>query len=682
MINKRQLSTEELREKFLYLTQTEQKAPLNESVITSNKTSKLLKYEKMSDGKVYGIVQEGQKFYVKVCSLPKSNVLNVSDFAYLGGSSTAERLYERFDSYNKALNRFNGKKIALNETFGRLNESTDLDEESDKDVVDADSDSKRRSIKVTFDNGDIIHTEINGTEDSIKKYYIGKTFNLGSGADGEDEDRMTKGVKVEFLDESDKGEVNEEIPLNKDVDAKKSEVIVPKPEETTTPVETPSEPISEPAPEAPVEDKPATDVPAETTEPEPVDNTDLADYNPENPTSAEPVTSDAAPESTDAPAADNGNAETGDSTDSGSEDTVSEIQSLLGKLGAEFRKLPEVDATTAKSAINNIISSTKSGIEKLDDKDKEDIKKRIDKNGEKMDEEVESTEDELDAETINEIKELCGVENQLNESVNIISKDRAQEIASNWHGGQRSALYSFSSSKKYVDSKYDDYIDEINSNKPTNSKDKKELSDLKKFFTYKHNENKESDAEKQLNEAIKTPYGRFIVKKLIKEELTRYQSDDINENDDKKEVEGGYYRFNPSTKTYQTTMVNKNGEPYPGEEFSKEDDAVEHLRGSKVQESKYQKYLNSKKTNLDELKTNNPTPDIQKQFDDEENEGLPTEIIELYKKGLDLVRTYKNSKKEHYYPMIIEIVRKLRNAGHTDKAKKLLQMANQAIPKA
>lgn len=649
MINKRQLSTEELREKFLYLTQTESKSNLNESVVTSNKTSKLLKYETMADGKVYGIVQEGQKFFVKVCSMPKNDVLNVSDFAYIGGSFGTDRIYERFESYNKALNRLNGKRISLNETFGRLNESKDkddLDEDEKGDVVNADKDSKKRSIKVTFDNGDTINTEINGTEETIKKYYIGKTFNLGT----DEDEKKTKAVKVEFLGEVNEGEVNEEIPLNKDVDAKKGETIVPAPDETTpAPVETPvAEPKAE-VPAAPVSTE--TPAPADATEPEAVDNTDIADYNPENPTPTEtPAPSaDASTDATatDAPADNAGDTST-DSNTGDSEDTVSEIQSLLGKLGAEFRKLPEVDATTAKSAINNIISSTKSGIEKLDDKDKEEIKKRIDKNGEKIDEETEK---------------------QLNEMVKtpygkfLVKKLIKEEF------------------EKYSENDSDEICEECNE-EVESTDDELDVDTINEITELCGIDSKE--VEEKLNEAIKTPYGKYLVKKLIKEEMDRYQSDDIvAENDDKKEVEGGYYRFNPSTKTFQTTMVNKENEPYPGEEFDKEDDAINHLKNSvteTVQESKYQKYLAAKNSKLSESDDSNP--DIEVEYKKEEYKNLPEEIVELIKKGDELVRIYKNSKKEHYYPMIIKIVKKLRDLGHNDKAKVLLQKANQAVPKA
>ena len=51
--------------------------------------------------------------------------------------------------------------------------------------------------KVTFDNGEVITTCINGTDEEIKSYYMGKTFNLGR-----EEDDMHKVVKVEVIRES------------------------------------------------------------------------------------------------------------------------------------------------------------------------------------------------------------------------------------------------------------------------------------------------------------------------------------------------------------------------------------------------------------------------------------------------------------------------------------------------
>lgn len=53
----------------------------------------------------------------------------------------------------------------------------------------------RRIARVWFSNGDTLLTEINGTECSIRQYYIGQSFNLGNGED----DNLVLGRGVEFL---------------------------------------------------------------------------------------------------------------------------------------------------------------------------------------------------------------------------------------------------------------------------------------------------------------------------------------------------------------------------------------------------------------------------------------------------------------------------------------------------
>ena len=69
----------------------------------------------------------------------------------------------------------------------------------------------------------------------------------------------------------------------------------------------------------------------------------------------------------------------------------------------------------------------------------------------------------------------------------ILSKDSAQKICSEWHDGGSSALYSFASTKQYIDNKYNDYIQEINESlKLSDKSGVKELNALKKFFDYLH----------------------------------------------------------------------------------------------------------------------------------------------------------------------------------------------------
>jgi hypothetical protein len=68
----------------------------------------------------------------------------------------------------------------------------------------------------------------------------------------------------------------------------------------------------------------------------------------------------------------------------------------------------------------------------------------------------------------------------------IISKNRAMQICSHWHGGQWSALYSFASSKQYRDEWYGDYLKEIENCMAVKQKEALELKSLKRFFDYKH----------------------------------------------------------------------------------------------------------------------------------------------------------------------------------------------------
>ena len=51
-----------------------------------------------------------------------------------------------------------------------------------------------RTVKVTFGNGDSLTTCINGTEEQIRAYYVGKWFNLGTDADD-----MQQAISVEFI---------------------------------------------------------------------------------------------------------------------------------------------------------------------------------------------------------------------------------------------------------------------------------------------------------------------------------------------------------------------------------------------------------------------------------------------------------------------------------------------------
>ena len=58
-----------------------------------------------------------------------------------------------------------------------------------------------RHIEVIFDSGNKLETSINGTDEEIREYYLGRDyagrqFNLGDGAGG---DLMAKAIAVRFI---------------------------------------------------------------------------------------------------------------------------------------------------------------------------------------------------------------------------------------------------------------------------------------------------------------------------------------------------------------------------------------------------------------------------------------------------------------------------------------------------
>jgi len=56
-----------------------------------------------------------------------------------------------------------------------------------------------RSIRVTFTDGNVIKTQINGTDEEIRQYYVGQLFNFGD-TEAKPGDDLVYGKSVEFLD--------------------------------------------------------------------------------------------------------------------------------------------------------------------------------------------------------------------------------------------------------------------------------------------------------------------------------------------------------------------------------------------------------------------------------------------------------------------------------------------------
>jgi hypothetical protein len=55
-----------------------------------------------------------------------------------------------------------------------------------------------RTIKVTFSDGNTVTTSINGTDEEIRRYYLGQPFNFGD-TDSHPKDNVQTAVAVEFL---------------------------------------------------------------------------------------------------------------------------------------------------------------------------------------------------------------------------------------------------------------------------------------------------------------------------------------------------------------------------------------------------------------------------------------------------------------------------------------------------
>ena len=94
------------------------KAMMSYGLTTENKnTYKSVEYEREgADGKMYGIVREGTKFYIKVADKKNGQVLKENN-DYIGGFNSRKN-YE-YTSYANALKQFDLKMRSINESANR-----------------------------------------------------------------------------------------------------------------------------------------------------------------------------------------------------------------------------------------------------------------------------------------------------------------------------------------------------------------------------------------------------------------------------------------------------------------------------------------------------------------------------------------------------------------------------------
>ena len=95
------------------------KAMMTYGLTTENKTSfKSIEHQKEgADGKMYAIIREGAKFYIKVSD--KKTGLVKEDFNYIGGFRN--RKDNEYSSYANALKNFDMKMMSIKESCGRNN---------------------------------------------------------------------------------------------------------------------------------------------------------------------------------------------------------------------------------------------------------------------------------------------------------------------------------------------------------------------------------------------------------------------------------------------------------------------------------------------------------------------------------------------------------------------------------
>lgn len=76
------------------------------------------------DGRVYGVVQEGNKYFIKTTLLEEGKKLDAADFSYLGGIQNP--LKGRYNSYNDALKRLNEGIISEQNIIGDIDQKSKL----------------------------------------------------------------------------------------------------------------------------------------------------------------------------------------------------------------------------------------------------------------------------------------------------------------------------------------------------------------------------------------------------------------------------------------------------------------------------------------------------------------------------------------------------------------------------
>jgi hypothetical protein len=72
-----------------------------------------------------------------------------------------------------------------------------------------------RTVRINYNDGNWTLTDINGTDEEIRRYYVGKQFNFGDNDFDQDDDLKTV-ISVEFISDNRAEEIESEIQVYQD----------------------------------------------------------------------------------------------------------------------------------------------------------------------------------------------------------------------------------------------------------------------------------------------------------------------------------------------------------------------------------------------------------------------------------------------------------------------------------
>ena len=122
---------------------------------TEDKPSPIEYHTQGADGKVYGIIREGAKYYIKTTTPGKENIRE--SYSYIGGFS--EKRHNEFNSYDAATKHLEMKMMSLNEAYGVNNnvEVADINHtEKAFAVLTEEARKELNRIKAIFENSENI----------------------------------------------------------------------------------------------------------------------------------------------------------------------------------------------------------------------------------------------------------------------------------------------------------------------------------------------------------------------------------------------------------------------------------------------------------------------------------------------------------------------------------------------